>query len=538
MASDQQRFVDWLAARLSRAGTARAFGVPGGGGSLDLVAALRQHGIDTLVTAREDAAVIMAGVSGLLAQAPGLAFTTKGPGLASASNGLAAAALDRLPALLIAEAFDDDELGYLSHQVYDQAALVAPLLGAGDADLLPAETAALDAWIAQGVLMPCRPAVLLPSSAAIVRLVDVPADALPPEPTPPSARTLETAQSLLASSRRPAVVVGLEAARPEVSGPLRDFVARLGAPALSTYMAKGCIADTAPGFAGIFTGGAIEQACLRQADLIILVGLDPVEMIRKPWSYEAPVLDLCAAVHDPHYLVPQGRVVGPLAGILGLLAGDLDGSDWQAAEIAGHRQYFLDGMAAGGDGGLSSAAIVKAAAAAFGAGPRLTVDAGAHMFSACAFWPCAEPLDLLISNGLASMGFALPAGLAAALHEPARGAVVMTGDGGLLMCLGELKTAAEANANVCVMVFNDGRLSLIDIKRQERQFPDIGMSWRQPDFAAVARGFGFEAWRIDDAGELAPALAAAAAGRGPRLIDLRVDPGGYNDQIKALRGSA
>jgi acetolactate synthase-1/2/3 large subunit len=158
------------------------------------------------------------------------------------------------------------------------------------------------------------------------------------------------------------------------------------------------------------------------------------------------------------------------------------------------------------------------------------------MFSACAFWPCAAPYDLLISNGLASMGFALPAALAAAAHEPQRGALAMTGDGGLMMCLGELKTAAEMAANVCIIVFNDGRLSLIDIKREERQFPDIGMSWTPPDFAAVARGFGLQAWRVEDENDLMPALQAAAQQHGPRLVDVRVDDRGYNAQLKALRG--
>ena len=180
--------------------------------------------------------------------------------------------------------------------------------------------------------------------------------------------------------------------------------------------------------------------------------------------------------------------------------------------------------------------MVQAAAEGFDAGPRLAVDAGAHMFSACAFWPSAEPLDLLISNGLATMGFALPAALAAALYEPTRGAIAMTGDGGLLMWLGELKTAAEAGANISVVVFNDGRLSLIDIKREERQLPDIGMSWNRPDFAAIARGFGFTAWQVDDAAELGPAMRAAASRAGPRLIDVRLDSRGYNAQIRALRG--
>jgi acetolactate synthase-1/2/3 large subunit len=134
------------------------------------------------------------------------------------------------------------------------------------------------------------------------------------------------------------------------------------------------------------------------------------------------------------------------------------------------------------------------------------------------------------------MGFAVPAAIAAALHEPARGAVAMTGDGGALMCLGELKTASAMNANVCVVVFNDGRLSLIDVKREERQMPDLGLSWTPPDFAAMARGFGLAAWTADDTATLAAALRAARAHQGPALIDARIDSSGYLQQMKNLRG--
>ncbi|MDP6689707.1 MAG: thiamine pyrophosphate-dependent enzyme, partial [Alphaproteobacteria bacterium] len=112
----------------------------------------------------------------------------------------------------------------------------------------------------------------------------------------------------------------------------------------------------------------------------------------------------------------------------------------------------------------------------------------------------------------------------------------MTGDGGFLMCLGELKTAVETKANVTVIVFNDGQLSLIDIKREDRQMADLGLSWSAPDFAAVARGFGLEAWRVDNDAELAPAMEAAAAAGGPHLLDIRVDASPYREQLRALRG--
>ena len=549
--SQHQRFVDWLAVRLKTAGLKHAFGVPGGGTSLDLLTALREEGIETVVTAREDAAVMMAGVSGRLADAPGLAFTTKGPGLASACNGLASAVLDRLPALLVSEAFEERELGFLSHQVYDQRNFAASLLHGGQADVLAASSTAIDAWLDGGQSGHIAPAVLLPDSAALNRPVE-PSDAQRIERPGVTEFEVGRAQELIKNSRRPVVVVGLEAARPGMAGPIKAFIDKLGAVALTTYMAKGCVADDDPSYVGIFTGGAIEQPCVREADLIVLLGLDPVELIRKPWPYEAPVLDICETAHTPHYLLPEQRLLGALTETLPLLGERLGdrigerpgatgaGTIWTKAEIDAHRARYFQGMTIAADNGLSSSDVVQAAAKVFADAapgqPRLAVDAGAHMFSACTFWPAREPLDVLISNGLATMGFAVPAAIAAALHEPARGAVAMTGDGGFMMCMGELKTAFETNANVCIIVFNDGCLSLIDLKRAERQLPDAGLSWQRPDFAAIAGAFGLRSWRVEAGEQLEPALRAAAAQSGPSLIDVHIDASGYPAQTRALRG--
>ena len=286
----------------------------------------------------------------------------------------------------------------------------------------------------------------------------------------------------------------------------------------------------------IFTGGAIERATVDAADLIVLAGLDPVELIPKPWPYRAPVLDLCACTHAPHYVAPAVRVEGDLAETLRKLADAPATSDWSAARIARCRDTFYSDMGMPGGGALSPEAVVREVGRAFEFMPRAAIDAGAHMFSACAFWKAGSPLDLLISNGLASMGFALPAAIAAALHDPGRGAVALTGDGGLMMCLGELKTAATAGADLTVVVFNDARLSLIDIKREQRQMQDLGLSWDAPDFARIADGFGFTVWTAGTREEMRSAAKAAAAGSGPRLIEARIDASGYLQQMRALRG--
>ena len=370
----------------------------------------------------------------------------------------------------------------------------------------------------------------------------------PPAPaeagsTPALGEALGPLVDRLATSRRPVFLVGLEAARPALAPTVTALVERAGGAALTTYMAAGTLAHDDPRWIGPFTGGALEQPAVRSADLIVMVGLDPVELIPRPWAYDLPVIELAEETHAPHYLTPAARCIAPLGESLPALTAALpsaDGSAWPLAEMAEQRARMFAGLDVAGDG-LTPSAAIAIAAGAFATKdaatpPRLTVDAGAHMFSACAQWPVRAPRDLLISNGLATMGFAIPAAIAAALHDPARGALAVTGDGGALMCLGELKTIAQYDANVCVLMFNDGRLSLIDIKREARQMADLGLAWTPPDFAAVAAGFGFRTWIAEDPDSLNAACREAAAGRGPRLIDARIDAAGYGDQIKALRG--
>ena len=151
-------------------------------------------------------------------------------------------------------------------------------------------------------------------------------------------------------------------------------------------------------------------------------------------------------------------------------------------------------------------------------------------------WPAAAPYDVLKSNGLSTMGFALPAALASWLEEPDRPAVAVTGDGGMMMCLGELSTASRLSANVTIVVFNDAALSLIDIKQQRQQRPPLGVRYPKSNFADAARALGCDAWTVGAQDPLEFALSEAFETDGPTLVDVTVDPSGYRDQLTALRG--
>ena len=167
---------------------------------------------------------------------------------------------------------------------------------------------------------------------------------------------------------------------------------------------------------------------------------------------------------------------------------------------------------------------------------RITIDAGAHMLPVLHLWMSDEPRGALLSRGLSTMGFALPAAIAASLAEPARPTIAFTGDGGLMMCPGELGTAVQNRCRITVVVFNDSSLTLIGAKQRRRQLPQDAVDFSPTNFAAIAEGFGCAAYRVETPDQLAPALAAALAQDGPALVDIVVDPQPYHEQIISLRG--
>jgi acetolactate synthase-1/2/3 large subunit len=532
---------DHLAGRLRALGVARMFGVPGGGSSLDLIAAAERQGIAFVLCRTETGAALMAAVGAELSGAPGVVLTGIGPSAASAVNGVAYASLERAPLILVTDT-SESITPRPPHQVFDQQALFAPI-AKGTLRLTPDSAGAeLDRLLALTRVDPQGP-VHLDLSVGHAR-APMTAAAAPFEAAPPvaaaDAREVEAVSAWLAGARRPVLIAGLQARRAGAPAALRDLAARLGCPVLVSYKAKGVLPETDPHFAGVFTGAAAEGAVLARADAILTLGLDPVEMIPARWTYPAPVGVVMRGVSGEFPFAPAHALDGDLAGNIAALAARASGSDWTpsdwtSSEIADLREGLRERLALKG-AGHTAETIVDALVKAARPGTRLAVDAGAHMFSAMARWPATEPHGVLKSNGLSTMGFALPAAIASALHEPERPAVALSGDGGMLMCLAELSTAARLGLPILAVVVNDAALSLIDIKQQRLQFPARGVRYPAVDFAAAARGLGCQAWRVGPGDSFDAALSEALDARGPCLIDVTANPDGYGEQLAALRG--
>lgn len=532
---------DVIARSCAAHGVKRAFGVPGGGSSLDLIEAFARCGVQFVLCRTETGAALMAAADAEIRHGFGVAIATQGPGAASAMNGLAHASLDRAPVLFISDGWTDAQRVSDTHQVFDQHRMSSPVVKAAsrlESDDPGTELAkAIDDMLAP----PWGPAHIVLTGENARRGVGCAHASPHPARAPHVQRQVHgDVQALLGAARRPVLLVGIEARDTGAAQQLDQLVQRLNCPVFTTYKAKGVVSDASSWLVGHFTGGAAEAPCIAAADLIVLCGLDPVELIGKPWPYTAPVLDIGLAAHPVHYVKPSAAVRGPLAAGLASLLAHCRPSQWTTHEIASLRadmRALLACRGAKSEAGLSPEQVVDMALQAAGdSHAAMTVDAGAHMFSAMAFWRATSQGAALISNGLATMGFALPAAIARALHAPGAPTLAFTGDGGLMMCAGELATAAQTGARVCVVVFNDGALSLIALKQQGRGMAEAGVGWPRVDFASVARGFGLRAFAAHTAHDYAQALRQALDTDGPCLIDVHVDPSGYRLQAKALRG--
>jgi acetolactate synthase-1/2/3 large subunit len=537
MKNNKITVAEMIARKLKSRGVQRIFGVPGGGSSLDLIDATAKHGIEFHLSKREDSAVMMAAVTAEISGAPGVVLTTKGPGTANAVNGVAYASLDRSPVVVFTDGFSPAIQQYVTHQVFDQKALLEPVTKAHGLLEVDDPSFEFEQLLNQASCPPFGPVHVELTSSVAGKEFTIPEDhELPKNNEMPNQSAVDEAGILLASANQPVIIVGLEARTPAIAKQIEALANKLNCPCLVTYKAKGVIADGHPNFVGIFTGGKAEQPCVSQADLIILIGMDPVELILQPWPYKVPVLDVAEVKHTPHYTTPNTGLYGPLGKSLDAIEGYAQQSRWIAGDIAMLKSDMKARLAFPLGNDLNPQSIVELAQVAAVHNPRVTVDAGAHMISATTFWKAYQPNDLLISNGLATMGFAVPAAVAAALADPVRGAIAFTGDGGFMMCASELALAAQTNANIVVVVFNDGTLSQIDIKQKSRNLSSQGVTWPRPDFAKVAEGLGCHSWRVDVVEDYKVALKKAFETKGPSLIDVVVDPQGYGEQLTSLRG--
>ncbi len=593
-----------IVAALAGAGTRLMFGVPGGGPNLDVVGAAAAAGMPFVLAHGETAATIMAATCADLTGTPGAVVVTRGPGLASAVNGIAHAALDRLPVIVIADTVPAHQRDRVSHQRLDQAALGRSVAKAALTAGPGQPEQAADLAVRLALAAPTGPVVVnMDPGAGAVPATDGaaaigaaaftgPAPFAGPAPftgTAPATDTMpgaDDAPSLtngaaatngpatnepatnggilpapragadtaghelaplaaaLRAARRPVLLLGTGALAQAAA--VRGTLAGSGIPALHTYRARGIMPDSGAEAAGLVTGGTMEWPLLVASDLIIGLGVDPAEMIPAAWDYAARTIlvsETSAGAADAgRYFTGGAALVAPLGAAIELIAAHRHHGGWPPAAGRAAKTGAMAGLreaARAAPGLLSPQDVVTTIRAHTPPETIATVDAGAHMLVAMPLWEVDEPHRLLISSGLATMGYALPAAIAAALCRPGVPVVAFTGDGGLGMTLMEIETAVRLRLRVVVVVFNDAALSLIKIKQRPAGHGGPGaVGYRPASFAAVATALGAAGAAVSDPAGLASVLAAALNRDGPTVIDASIDPATYPAVMDLTRGEA
>jgi acetolactate synthase I/II/III large subunit len=534
-----------IVAALADAGTVVMFGLPGGGPNLDVVGAAVAAGLRFVLTHTETAAVIMAATYADLTGLPGAAVVTRGPGLASAVNGIAHATLDRLPVVVIADTVRSADASRISHQRLDQAALGRAVAKT----VVTVGRLGTDKAASGAVRL-----ALTPPPGPVIALIDDTDDSGAPDHgrAHPARAPANISQNqhdeavltqALRASRRPAIMLGTGAIAHTTA--IRGALAGHGIPALHTYRARGIVPDSAAEAAGLVTGGTAEWPLLAAADLIVGLGIDEAEMIPAAWDYAAPVLLVTPdppAPGAPAYFPGARTLDVPLPAAISALANNHREHDWPPGTGRTARRHAarrLEEAATARPGFLSPVQVVQTVRQHAPPDTLVTVDAGAHMLAVMPLWEAAEPRRLLISSGLATMGFALPAAIAAALSTQHKLFVAFTGDGGLGMTLAEIETAVRLGLRIAVVVFNDGTLSLIKIKQRPAGHGGAeAVDFGPVSYAGVAEAMGAAAAAVGTEAELAAALRKANDRDGPTVIDVRVDPAGYPAIMDASRGQA
>src|SRR3989442_10876784 len=317
---------DLIITGLRDAGVAALFGMPGGGGSLDLTEAARRLGRRFVLTATEPAGAIAAIAQAEISGRPGPVLTTLGAGVAAVVNGVACARLERAPLLVLTDSHPAATGNLFAHQRLDHHALLAPMtkwsatITADSADEIVEQAIAGAIAPPPGpVHLECPPDVTtMPFTGPGIRHQGPatpngacghtePRTENPRRGVSDSSRrgggpaaierngdflivgSWKTAQSAIARARKPLLVAGLGARRPMDVAAIRSLCERHALPAMVTYKAKGVVPDGDPHFAGVFTNGTIEQRIVDEADLLIGGGLDPVELLPRPWRSPQPL---------------------------------------------------------------------------------------------------------------------------------------------------------------------------------------------------------------------------------------------------------
>ncbi len=526
---------------LENEGVEYIFGVPGEE-VLDLLDSLSRSKIKFIVTRHEHGAAFIADVYGRLSHKPGVCLSTLGPGATNLITGVADAYLDRAPLVAITGQADQEKTHKEAHQYIDVVGTFRYVTNWNTtikrADFIPeivrkAFDIAVDA--------PGAVHIELPEDVAEEETSKIPLQRKGKgHISSPGDEELKRVAAFIKEASMPIILAGNGILREEASLELREFADKTGIPVATTFMGKGVIPaddELYLGSVGIHERDYIICG-IDTADLVICVGFDHVEYSPRLWNPDGS--KKIVHIHSDHpgvdssYL-PEFILIGSVKESLKHLT-TLCNFKKEVPEyftkLKGQIESELESFKDDTNFPVKPQKILYDIRKCLSRGDILISDVGAHKLWIGRLFPAYEPNTVIISNGLASMGFALPGAIAANLVLPERKIVVATGDGGFMMNLQELETAKRLGCSFAAVIFNDSMYGSIEWKAKIKFNRSFGVQFSNPDFVKLAESFGAKGIKVKRAEEFAPLLKKALEDGGIWVFDVEVD---YSENMKLTR---
>ncbi len=519
-------------------GVRNVFGIPGGS-NLPLYEALgaSEHVRHVLVR-HEQAAGFMAQGAARLTGRPGVCLATSGPGATNLLTALADAHADGVPVVAITGQVPRALLGTQAFQEADIAAMSRPAVKASWTVRSADELAELldEAFRLAASPRPGPVLIDVPKDVQLEMTENVPRR--PYERTredssgqAPDMGRVARAAALLAQSSRPAILLGAGAVRSRAGDVASRLAGLLDAPMAATLLGLGAVPHDHPEFLGMcgMHGTAAANNAVARCDVLLTVGArlgDRTTGRIEGFCPEARIVRIDA---DPAARRRNDDVLltGDAGDVLAMLLGILENTERRRkpsrsrASGRSERVCSVDCP----DSGDGPRTVIQMAGEIMGSETIVVTDVGQHQMWTAQAYPFARTGRWLTSGGLGTMGFGLPAAIGAAMTRPGERVLLITGDGSLLMNLQEFATLRESDADVAVLLMDNGGLGLV--RQQQDLFhggrDESSMFRAGTDFTAVARGFGMQAWDLETACDGPGMLAEALLARGPRLIRVPVD---------------
>ena len=534
---------DIVVKTLEQHGVKWIFGIPGA--KIDKVFdTLVDSSIQTVVCRHEQNAAFIAGGIGRMTGKAGVAIGTSGPGVSNLVTGLATANTEGDPVIGLGGAVPVADRLKKTHQSLDNVNLCRPVTK------FSAEVDSPEA-VSEVLINAFRSAESGRPGAAFVSLptdiMGAPAKCgviTPPTHSaagPADSAAVKEAARLINQAKRPVVLLGLLASKPENAAAIHELIASRKLPVVGTFQAAGAIS------ANLFSsfGGRVGQLSnqpadkiLAAGDLVITIGYDPVEYWPSIWNKgnkrTIVHLDLLPADIDNSYS-PAVELIGDIAATIRLLTPLISHSAPDAVikglldKIAEARQELARSSAAMNTTPIHPLRLVSELQNLLTPDTTLCLDMGSfHLWMARHLYSFRSR-QMLISNGQQTLGVALPWAIAATLVRPAEKVLSISGDGGFLFSGMELETAVRLQSHLVHMIWIDGTYNMVAVQEEQKYGRPSGTTFGPIDPVKYAESFGAHGFMIQSPDQIQGVLKQAFDTPGPVLIGVHVD---YRDNHK------